>query len=304
MWGEDSDRDGGEPLIIVPGPASTDLARKTASLGGFSLCELAFKYEPDGESYFRFLTDIRGKDVAVIQSTPPPQDRNLIQLILLCSGARQRGAKSVTAVVPYLAYARQDKMFMEGEVVSVSSVLQALEAAGVDHLITVNTHSPRALADAGISFSNESAIPLLCRGLAKHGLEKQVVVTVGKEGNRVADEACDILGAEYILARTSRDRLTGVVDVSLDSEDLGGRDVAVLDDIISTGGTVIKTVKQLREANVSKIYVGAVHLLLLENADEKLFLAGADLLLGTDTVPGKYSHVSVAEVLSRALSSK
>lgn len=291
-------------MIVVPGPASMELARKIASLTGLPLCEPAFKYQPDGESYFRFFTDIEGEDVAVVQSTYPPQDRNLMQLILLCSGARQRGAKAVTAVAPYLAYARQDKMFTEGEVVSLSSVLGALRSAGVERLITVNVHNPRALADAGVSFSNESAIPLLARELAKHGLENPVVVTAGKEGDEVAGEACDALGAEHLVARTSRDRLTGVVDVGLDPAGLGGRDVALLDDIISTGGTMIKAVKQLRAAKASKIFVGAVHLLLLQNADEKLFQAGAHLLLGTDTVPSKYSQVSVAEVLSRALMSR
>ena len=291
-------------MIVVPGPASTDLARSTASLSGLPLCELAFKYQPDGESYFRFLTDIQGEDVAVIQSTYPPQERNLIQLILLCSGAKQRGAKTVTAVVPYMAYARQDKMFMKGEVVSISSLTGTLEAVGVERLITVNVHSPRAFADAGLSFSNESAIPVLCKELGKHGLENPMVVTAGKEGGKVSSEACDTLGAEHILARTSRNRQTGTVEVSLEPADLRRRDVAVVDDIISTGGTMIETVRQLRAADVSRIYVGAVHLLLMENADEKLFQAGADLLLGTDTVPSKYSHVSVSEVLSRALMSR
>lgn len=290
-------------MIIVPGPASTDLARSTASLSGFPLCEVAFKYQPDGESYFRFLTDIQGEDVAVIQSTSPPQDRNLIQLMLLCSGARQRGAKTITAVVPYLAYARQNKMFMDGEVVSTSSVVQALAAMGVDRLVTVNVHNPEAFTDVGLSFSNESAIPLLCRELMKHGLENPVVVTLGKEGGKVGHQACDVLGADHILATTSRDRLSGAVEVSLERENVSHRDVAVLDDIISTGGTMIKTVKQLRAVNVSRIFVAAVHLLLFRKADERLFQAGAHLLLGTDTVPSKYSHVSVADVLSRALKS-
>ncbi len=288
-------------MIIVPGPASTDLARRTAALSGFPVCELAFKYQPDGESYFRFLTDMKGKEVAVIQSTSPPQDRNLVQLLLLCSGARQRGAKAITAVVPYMAYARQDKMFMEGEVVSLSSVLQALTAVGVERLITVNVHSPKAFTNAGFSFSNESAVPLLCTALAKRGLKNPVVVTAGKEGGKIAAQACDIMGAEHVVARTSRDRLTGVVEVRLDGEDLRGRDVAAVDDIISTGGTMIEIVKQLKAAKASRIFVGAVHLLLVRNADKKLLRAGAHILLGTDTVPSKYSGVSVAEILSRAL---
>ena len=100
------------------------------------------KIFPDGESYVRLEGDVQGEDVAIVQTTcPPMQDGRLFQLAFMADSAKRGGAKKVTAVVPYLAYARQDKMFLSGEGISVETIARMLKAAGIDQFLTVNIHS-------------------------------------------------------------------------------------------------------------------------------------------------------------------
>ena len=139
-------------MKIISGPASKNLAERVSALSGFANIPVVFKVFPDGESYVRLDGDVLGEDVAVVQTTcPPGQDGRLFQLAFMADAAKRGGAKKVTAIVPYLAYARQDKMFLHGEGISVETVARMLKAAGIDKLITINIHSEPALQGVSIS---------------------------------------------------------------------------------------------------------------------------------------------------------
>ncbi|MDH5461836.1 MAG: ribose-phosphate diphosphokinase, partial [Candidatus Bathyarchaeota archaeon] len=127
---------------MIPGPASQELGRKIAELSGKKLVPIEFKRFPDGESRIRFTESVEGEDVTIVQTTGPPQNENLMQLFIMADNARDLKAKSITAVVPYLAYARQDKRFRPGEPFSVKTIVRLFETCDVTRIITVNSHNP------------------------------------------------------------------------------------------------------------------------------------------------------------------
>ena len=153
-------------MKVIPGPASKELGLKVAEKLGVEAVKMEYKLFPDGESYVRFDGSVEGETVAVVQSTYPPQDKHLMELCLIADTAKDLGAEKVIAVVPYLAYARQDKRFLPGEAISIRTVGRLLKAAGVDKLITVDAHSDEALRALGMEVVNVSAIDTLARYMA------------------------------------------------------------------------------------------------------------------------------------------
>ena len=132
-------------MKIIPGPSSTKLGNSIAEILEIETVRIAHKKFPDGESYIRFEGEVAGEEVAIVQTTGPPQDTNLIQLFILADAAKDLGAKRVIAVVPYLAYARQDKRFLPGEAISIQTIGKLLKASGIDELLTVNVHQEFSL---------------------------------------------------------------------------------------------------------------------------------------------------------------
>jgi len=132
-------------MIILPGPASQDLAKRLVAELKTRLVPVFFKKFPDGESYIRIEGDVQDRHVIVVQTTSPPQDERMMQLFLLASAAKKQGAQRITAVVPYFAYGRQDKIFLPGEAFSIKTVIDILKACGVTQIITINAHNPIAL---------------------------------------------------------------------------------------------------------------------------------------------------------------
>jgi len=286
--------------MIAPGPASEELGRKIAKISNKKLCEIEHKLFPDGESYIRFKTDIRNEEIIIIQGTHPPQDRHIIQLMLLVDAAREQGAKHVKVVAPYLAYSRQDRKFLEGEAVSIDTILKTLKTLGVNELYTVNIHSIPVLERSPIPIKNIDAMGLLASYLLQIGVEKPLVVSPGKKGESMASGVAEVLETDFSPAISRRDPVSGEVEVMVEANPKG-REVVFVDDIISTGGTAVNTVKKLREMGAKRIIVSCVHGLFIGDADRKIMEAGASLILSTDTVPNNYATATVAGLIAANL---
>ena len=289
-------------MLVIPGPASRELGLRVARHLKCEVIDVAFKVFPDGESYIRFNGDVRGSDVVVVQSTPPPQDSNLIRLFLLLDNAKRLGAKRVIAVVPYLAYSRQDKIFLEGEAVSINTIIKLIEASGADYLYTFNIHSIDIMKRFTIPAYNLSAIPVLAERLKYLGFSKAVSVAPDKGAVKLVEEADKVLNGGYGWLEKHRDRVTGEIRMEAKEIDVKGKDAVVFDDIISTGGTMAEAVKILKELGARRVYVACTHPLMLGNSESKILNNGAEGILGTDTIPGKFSSVSVAKVIAESLS--
>jgi len=289
-------------VIVVPGPASQELGRKIAQLLRARVVSIGFKTFPDGESYIQLQGDVEDEDVAIVQTNSPPQDTHLVQLFLMADAARDLGAKEVVAVVPYFAYARQDKRFLSGEAFSVKTMMTLLGACGISKIITVNSHNPQILKSFRIPVEDLSAISLIAEYFKIKGYEGAFSLSLGKKALDIATQATNVLKGGYDYVATERDKVTGEVKIVRKPLYVKDREVIIFDDIISSGGTMAKAVKAVKDQGARKVYAACVHPLLAEGAEEKIVKSSADGIVGTDCIPSPVSVISVAPLVAQALS--
>lgn len=288
-------------MKIIPGPASTELGAKIAQLLGIEIVPVFSKTFPDGELYIRLEGTVESDEVVVVQTTNYPQDTRLIQLALITDAAKRHGAKKVTAVVPYLAYARQDKIFLQGEAISIETIARMLRAAGVDSLVTVNVHQEKVLERFPFPALNLSAIPLLAEHFKKQGFTGTFALAPDRGAIYIAEQANTILGGGYGYLEKHRDRYTGQVSVERGAFDVAGKNVIIFDDIISTGSTIVAAAKILKELGAKDVYAACVHPLLVGDAEKRIMEAGVREIVGTDSISSPVSKVSLAPLISETL---
>ena len=291
-------------LIVIPGPASVELGRKVADMLNIEVVPVEFKRFPDGESYIRFDGNVENEDIVIVQTTSPPQNERLIQLFIMADNAKDQKAKSITAVVPYFAYARQDKRFRSGEAFSVKTLMKLLEKCGVNRIVTVNSHNPRILKTFKMQIDDLSAISLLAEYFKKKGFDKAFSLSLGKKALDTAVQANKILEGGYGCISTHRNRITGKVAIEKESLPVRNRNVIIFDDIVSSGGTMIKAVKLVKAEGADKVFAACVHSLLIGDSKDRILKSGADEIVGTDCVPSPVSVVSVAPLIAEALAKR
>jgi ribose-phosphate pyrophosphokinase len=289
-------------MKIICGPSSKALAEEISALTGFGYIPVVSKVFPDGESYVRLEGNVQGEEVAIVQTTCPPlQDGKLFQLSFMADAAKRGGAQKVIAVVPYLAYARQDKTFLAGEGISVETVARMLKASGIDELVTVNIHSEPALEKFPFPAKTLSAIPLLADYFVQKGHKGAFALSPDKGAMYIAEQAQKVLGGKAGHMDKQRDRYTGQTVQTAQGLNVKDQTVIILDDIISTGGTIVGAAKILLEQGAKHVFCGCVHGLLIGDAEKRILDAGVEEIVGTDSVPGSVSKVSLAPLLSQAL---
>ena len=288
-------------MKIILGPASKELGTRIAKLLNAEPVSVLSKTFPDGESYVRLEGSVNGEDTVIVQTTSPPQDNRLIQLGLIADAAKRNGAKKVTAVVPYLAYARQDKVFLQGEAISIEAIARMLKAAGIDSLITVNVHQEKVLERFPFPAKNLSAIPLLAEYFKEKGMREAFALAPDKGAIYIAEQARKVLGGECGYLEKHRDRYTGQVSVEKGEFNVKGKTAIIFDDIISTGGTIVAAAKILHELGVGRVYAACVHPLLIGDAEKRICEAGVEEIVGTDSVLSHVSKVSLASLIAKEL---
>lgn len=289
-----------EKLVLV-GPASEELGRSVAEKLGLPLLGAEFKVFPDGETKFTLSEKVSGKSILLIQSTHAPVDQHFFQLLLASHQLSEEGAK-VTAVVPYLAYARQDKEFLPGEGVSLGVLAHLMRSVGVRRLVTVDIHSAEGLALFSFPTYSVSAIPsLVNHAKDKLGLRDPVVISPDFGGSKRTEAFAQLYGAKFLQLSKTRDRTTGDVSVKESKLEVEGKEVVIVDDIISTGGTVRAAAEAVIRQGARKALAVCVHGLFVGDAAQKLEDASVGPIICTNTVPGRYSKVDVADALASHL---
>ena len=290
--------------IILGGSSAQVLAIKIGRLLKAPVLLPEIKRFPDGEKYVRITGNVNGKTVAVIQSFYHQPDEFLIEYFLMVDTLKDLGAKRVLGVVPYFAYARQDERFKPGEAVSFKIVTKLIEEVGTDEIYTVDTHLHRVeqLSEIfRIPAHNLTAVPLLAQYIKKNfELTNPIVIGPDEEAEQWAKVAAKELEAEYDVLEKER---LGPSEVRIKTRELDvkNRDIVIVDDIISTGGTMVEAIKMLKEHGAKNIIAACTHPILVQNALTKIYQAGALAVIGTDTVPSSISFVSVAPVMAEAL---
>jgi ribose-phosphate pyrophosphokinase len=289
-------------ISVIAGPASSDLADKVAKRLGAHLVAAELRVFSDGESKIKM--GRAGKNCVIVQSTYPPTDTHLMQALMLSKKCADNGSHDVCAVIPYLAYARQDRAFLEGEVVSIALVAKLLEAAGVRHVITVDIHSQLAMSHFA-SVQNVSSILLLADHASRMKLHRPVAVSPDAGGADRAKEFARRLKTDFVALKKSRNRTTGevTVDEKLDI-DVFGRDAMLVDDMISSGVSIVKAAELLRKKGAGKVYAMCAHALLIGDAAQKIKAAGVQDIIATNSIPGEYAKVDLSPAIAEAVKSR
>jgi ribose-phosphate pyrophosphokinase len=291
-------------LSVIAGPSSPNLAAKIAQDLRAELIPVDVRIFTDSESRIK-MGDVKKKNCVIVQSTYPPVDRHLLQTLMMIKKCTDDLAADICTVIPYMAYARQDRVFQDGEVISIELIAKLLEAAGNKRLITIDIHSALALSYFRIDVQNISSIPLLANHAANNiKLNRTVVVSPDAGGIERAYEFAKILGSDIIALKKWRDRNSGEIffDDKLECN-IADRDVVLVDDIISSGGSIVKACQVLKKNKADKIYAMCVHALLVEDAAEKIRAAGVQEIISTNSIPTRYAKVDISPVISASLRS-
>jgi len=283
--------------LIAPGPASKDLAIGIAERLGVDLVKIDSKLFPDGESYFRILSDVMNSRVAIIQSSYPPIDRHILQLLFLAHKLNEDGAE-VHVVMPYLAYARQHRVFLHGEIVSLGVFARLLRSVGVRRMVTVDIHNVEGLGLFSFPAYSVSAIPQIADYFNKnYDINKIIAVSPDLGGSVRVEAFARVLGVEYFSLAKVRDKVTGEVIFKEILKNVQGMDVILVDDIISSGKTMEQAALKLKDHGADRVFATCVHPLLTDDTLERLKKAGIEELVGTNTIPSPISKIDIAPVL-------
>lgn len=296
--------------VVIGGSSAQVFALKLARESHIPFLKLDLKKFPDGERYIRVLGDVEGKTVNVVQSMYQQPDDYLLEYFLIVDNLKDLGASMVRGIIPYFAYARQDGRFNPGEAFSLKTVVNLIQAVGTDEVFTIDLHLHR-IENISKVFKipsiNLTVVPDLARYVKQNlKLRNPAVVGPDEEAEQWAKVAAKELSADYdVLEKhrvsASEDKKFGEVDIKPRELTMKGRDVLIIDDIISTGGTIVKAMDILKKNGANKIYVATCHPVLVEGALMKIYEAGAEMVIGTDTIPSPISYVSAAPAVARAV---
>jgi len=281
-------------MIIFSGSSCLSLGRRVAEAKNCVLGDVKISRFPDGEVYLRLMTPVKGESCVLVQSTLG--NDSLVELMLFLDMLRDQGASEVHAVVPYFGYARQDKCFNSGEALSAKTVLKMIVSLS-DSVTTVNGHF---LDRAGVyryydmEVRNLDAFPVLA-GYFREELKCPVLIAPDKGSLQYAKNAAEIIGCGF--DHLHKTRLSGEeVEIAVKDLEVNGKDVLILDDMISTGGTIIEAAKLLKSQGAASVSAGCVHGVFSQGSGR--VASAVDRLVCTDTIERDISRVSVAGLIA------
>jgi ribose-phosphate pyrophosphokinase len=271
-------------IRLVAGNAHPALGNRIAQELGIEPVKTEVGAFADGEMKVRIAGDVRGTAVVIVQPTCPPVDEHLMTLALLADAARAAGAERVIAVVPYFGYARQDRRDRPGDPRSAQVAGKLLGAVGIDHLITLDLHSPALESALPMPATLLGAETAFLPRLAQRKFKDLVVVSPDAGGLKRAQHYAAALKAGLAVVAKERPRpdVTATVQVL---GDVRGRDCLIVDDLASTGRTLAGAAESLRKSGAREVHAAFTHAVMGPDASERLRSAGFSTLLATDSTP-------------------
>jgi ribose-phosphate pyrophosphokinase len=298
------------PPCVMAGTANSELAEAVARRIGVPLLDRRIEHFPDGETYVRLSTSVRGRDAYIIQPTCAPVNDNLFELLLLIDALRRASAAKLTAIIPYYGYARQDRKFTGREPISAKLVANLLAAAGASRIVAIDLHSPAIQGFFDIGMDHLTAIPLLAEFLAPRLPADSVVVSPDTGGVKRADLYARLLHLPIAILHKRR-ASAREVEIAAVIGDIRDKCPVIVDDIIATGGTIRQAVDTLVRAGARpEVRIVATHGALAGDAPRMLNHQAIKEIVVTDTIPlpqevrsalPALHVVSVADLLANAI---
>lgn len=300
-------------MKIFSGSSSRDLTKRIASHLSLDVSPHEHHVFPDGEQRIMIEEKVLGQDTIVVQSTGTPVDTNYMELFFLIDGLMRSGAKSVTVVVPYFGYQRQDHVFREGEARSLEIVIRFLEEAGADRFVGIDFHSIKIPELFTKPVVHLSAMPVFAEKIKALGFltDQDFLVSPDMGGIRRIGKLSVMLDEmPYVAVEKNRDLASGNLNASVIHGDVGRRAI-IVDDMISSGKTIALACDLLSEKGVDEMYVFATHAVFSDEAPEILQKSKATKVFVTDTLFieekkrfEKLETLTVSDMIAGALSSK
>lgn len=282
-------------MIIIGGSASMDLAKELAGALNCKFVPALTTAFPDGECYTRIDEPSLDDDVVIVQNTFP--DSKFVEMLLLQDAVTKLGAKTVTLVIPYFGYARQDRVFKAGEPESAKIMCRHLDMV-CDRVITVDIHKEAVLDNFTHPHRDVKAAPVIADYFKTKDIDIVMSPDIGAAGR--AKIVGEHMGLPY--DHLNKTRLSGTeVRIQPAEADVRGKNVLIVDDMISTGGTIIAATAALKEAGAKKVYVACTHGLFVNNALERFNGSPVDSVLCCNTLNNAVSLISVAGIVADAL---
>ncbi len=271
-------------LLIFSGNAHKKLADEICSYLRIASGKSAVGRFPDGEIDIKIENDVRGVDVYVVQPTCPPVNDNLMELLLMIDCLKRASAARITAVIPYFGYARKDRKD-EGRVpISAKLVANLVEQAGVDRLLTVDLHATQIQGFFDIPVDHLFASPVIGDHIRKMDIPDLVVVSSDVGGIKMARAYAKRLGGELAIVDKRRSGPTETEVMNLIGQ-VEGKNVLIIDDLISTAGTITDAAAAVKKNGAKNVYIAATHGVMCGSAWERLAKAPVKKLVVTNTIP-------------------
>ena len=297
-------------LKVFGGSANPDLVQKICSYLKVTPGKMEIKKFPDGESWVKIADNVRGADCFIVQPTCIPVNENLVELFLMIDAFKRASARRITVVMPYYAYARQDRKDQPRVAISAKLIANLLTSAGASRIIAMDLHAVQVQGFFDIPVDHLIAEPVLAREFAKKKILDLVVAASDMGGSKMARSFAERLGCSMAIVDKRRHHSNKVEALSLIG-DVQGKNVLIPDDMISTAGTMVEAANFLKKHGAGDIYACATHPVFSGAALEKISNSVLKEVMVTDTIPlsaeaGKIKKIkvfSVAGVLGEAIKS-
>jgi ribose-phosphate pyrophosphokinase len=299
-------------MLIFSGSSNKPLAQKIANHLDKKISPVEIFVFPDGEKRIRIKEKVLDEDCVVVQSASIPPDENYMELFIMIDALKRSGAKSVKAVIPYLGYQRQDHIFRDGEAVSLEVIAEILTRVGMTELFSFDLHSPKIPEIFSVPVHQLSALPTFAEEIKKDfNLNEIVLVSPDMGGIRRIRQVSEMLGnIPFATVEKNRDLANGEINDSGLTGDVRGKVAVIVDDMISTGITMVEAANLLIENGAVKVFAFATHAILARYAEKILQKSKIEKVVVSNTVEvpayklfPKLQILSIAEIAAKALKS-
>ncbi len=271
---------------LIAGNSNPALAKAISDILQIKLTPSLITRFTDGEVRVKILESVRGYDTFVLQPTCPPVNDNLMELLIVIDALRRASARSITAVIPYYGYAKQEKKTEGREPISAKLVANLITVAGADRVVIIDLHAPAIQGFFDIPVDNLQAMPILRDYFIKRGLVGDDVVVVSPDAGGVARarKLAESLGTSLAVIFKRRPEVDEVETMEVVG-DVRGKRALIFDDMISTGKTIARAAEKLKALGAREIYVGATHAVFSGQAPKLLESSPINEIVVTDTIP-------------------
>jgi ribose-phosphate pyrophosphokinase len=298
---------GDHSLVILGGSSNPELVREIAEILGVVPADVLLGRFPEGEVQCQIRENVRGKDVFIVQSTCTPPNDNIMELLILIDAARRASAKRITAVLPFYGYARQDRKDRPRVPITAKLVANLITTAGANRVLAMDLHAGQIQGFFDIPVDHLYSISVVGEYLKKKNLKNLVVVSPDVGGIRMARAYSTLLESSFAVVDKRRESASQTHVMNIIGE-VAGKNVVIVDDLISTGGSLVEAVKALKDAGALDIYAAIVHPVLAGSAIEKINGSLLNELIVTNSIPisadrksDKIRQISVAQLLAEAI---